>query len=289
MSILAEKLRVKRRELKLSQKELCEGICGQSQLSKIERGTFMPSAEMLFHFAQRLDVPLDYFFNEHIEVKSNLTNFKQLTTKLLEDRNYTDLEYLYQIEQEKASKLSSEDRAYLNWVKAILNFYKYENKHSAIIDLENNLQVLSPKSMIYLKILNTLSNFYSSVGREDEYEENYKILRQAYDIQNLEHQEYLFGYIRVRYNYSHYLITKNRNSEAIQEALETIEVCKKWQTTYQLAPLLIAVGNAGEKLLSLEERKQYYLEAKEVCKIFGNKLMLMKINGYLQEFDKENQ
>ncbi len=289
VSILAEKFKLKRKELKLSQKELCEGICGQSQLSKIERGTFMPSAEMLFQFAQRLDVPLDYFFNEHIEIKSNLTNFKQLATKLLEDRNYNDLEYLYQLEQEKMKKLSSEDKAYLNWVKAIINFYKYDNKNTAISDLENNLMSLSQKSMVYLKILNTLSNFYSLVGRDEDYEKNYHILIQAYDSKDLEHQEYLFGCIRIRYNHAHYLIAKNRNSEAIQEALKTIDICKKWQTTYQLAPLLIAIGNAGEKFLSVEERREYYLEAREICKIFGNKLMLLKINEYLQNFDKDNQ
>lgn len=289
MSILAEKFKLKRKELKLSQKELCEGICGQSQLSKIERGTFMPSAEMLFQFAQRLDVPLDYFFNEHIEVKSNLTNFKQLATKLLEDRNYNDLEYLYQLEQEKSKKLSSEDKAYLNWVKAIIDFYKYDNKNSAISNLESNLPILSQNSMLYLKILNTLSNFYSLIGRDDEYEKNYQMLKQAYDNKDFEHQEYLFGYIRVRYNHAHYLIAKGLNTEAIQEALETIDICKKWQTTYQLAPLLIAVGNAGEKLLSIEERKKYYLEAKEICKIYDNKLMLMKINEYLLEFNDKNQ
>lgn len=289
MSILAEKFRSKRKELKLSQKELCEGICGQSQLSKIERGTFMPSADMLFQFAQRLDVPLDYFFNEHIEIKSNLTNFKQLATRLLEDRNYKDLEYLYQLEQEKAKKLSSEDKAYLNWVKAIIDFYQYDNKKIAISNLENNLLVLSQQSMVYLKILNTLSNFYSLVGRDEDYEKNYQILRQAYNNKDFQHQEYLFGYIRIRYNHAHYLIAKGRNSEAIQEALETIDICKKWQTTYQLAPLLIAVGNAGEKFLSVEERKAYYLEAKEACKLFGNKLMLMKINEYLQEFYEEHQ
>lgn len=288
MSILAEKFKLKRKELNLSQKELCDGICGQSQLSKIERGTFMPSAEMLFQFAQRLDVPLDYFFYEHIELKSNITNFKQLATKLLEDRNYNDLEYLYQLEQEKAKKLSSEDRTYLNWVKAIINFYKYDNKNSAIATLESSLQVLSPNSMVHLKILNTLSNFYSLVNRDDDYEKNYLILRQAYDNKDLAHQEYLFGYIRVRYNHAHYLISKKRNFDAIQEALETIDICKKWQTTYQLAPLLIIVGNAGEKLLSIEERQNYYLEAKEICKLFGNKLMLMKINEYLQNFDKDN-
>lgn len=101
MNMLGEKLRLRRKELKLSQKTLAEGICEQSQISKIERGSFMPSAELLFKLSKRLEVPLDYFFNEQIEVKSNLSHFKQLSLKLLEDRNYDDLEYIYQLEVEK--------------------------------------------------------------------------------------------------------------------------------------------------------------------------------------------
>ena len=34
--------------------------------------------------------------------------------------------------------------------------------------------------MIYLKALNTLSNFYSLVGREQEYEANYSHLMELY-------------------------------------------------------------------------------------------------------------
>ncbi|HEW1576448.1 TPA: helix-turn-helix transcriptional regulator, partial [Streptococcus pneumoniae] len=94
MNTLAEKFRLKRKELRLSQQTLTEGICEQSQISKIERGHFIPSADLLFKLSQRLEVPLDYFFNEQIEIKSNLSNFKQLSARLLDDRNYDDLEYI---------------------------------------------------------------------------------------------------------------------------------------------------------------------------------------------------
>ena len=123
MNILAEKLRLKRKELGLSQQSLAKGICEQSQISKIERGSFMPSAELLFKLSQRLEVPLDYFFNEQIEVKSNLSNFKHLSARLLDDRDYDGLEYLYKIELERNTFLASEDRLYLEWIKAIIDFY----------------------------------------------------------------------------------------------------------------------------------------------------------------------
>ena len=276
MNMLAEKFRTKRKELGLSQKTLAEGICEQSQISKIERGYFMPSADLLFKLSRRLEVPLDYFFNEQVEVKSNLSNFKQLSTRLLEDRNYEDLEYLYKIEI---------DRMYLEWIKAIIEFYQYDIQDEAISRLENILSKTPSNSLIYLNAMNTLSNFYSLVGREKDYEANYYLLMELYQIKNLDYQEFLFGYIRVRYNYAHYLVSKERYTEAIQEALETIEVCKTKQTSYQLAPLLILVGNSGEQFLDREQVKSYYIEARNICKIYNNPLMLMKIENYLKKLD----
>jgi len=285
MNTLAEKFRLKRKELRLSQQTLAEGICEQSQISKIERGHFIPSADLLFKLSQRLEVPLDYFFNEQIEIKSNLSNFKQLSARLLDDRNYNDLEYLYKIEIERGSFLTLEDRTYLEWVKSIIDFYQYNLQFDAISHLENILSKVSSTTLIYLKVLNTLSNFYSLVGREEDYEKNYSHLMELYQTKNFEHQEFLFGYIRVRYNYAHYLVSKEKYNEAIQEALETIELCKQRQTSYQLAPLLILVGNAGAKFLDKEQVKNYYIEARELCKIYNNPLMLMKIEKYLKELD----
>ena len=77
-------IQIEKKELRLSQQTLAEGICEQSQISKIERGHFIPSADLLFKLSQRLEVPLDYFFNEQIEIKSNLSNFKQLSARLLD-------------------------------------------------------------------------------------------------------------------------------------------------------------------------------------------------------------
>ena len=285
MTILAEKFRIKRKELGLSQHVLAEGICEQSQISKIERGHFIPSADLLFKLSQRLEVPLDYFFNEQIEVKSNLSNFKHLSARLLDDRDYGDLEYLYKIERDRNTFLPREERMYLEWIKGIIDFYKLNLQNEAISSLERVLSKVSSKTLIYLKVLNTLSNFYSLVGREQDYEANYSLLMELYQTKNLEYQEFLFGYIRVRYNYAHYLVSKEKYNEALQEALETIELCKERQTSYQLAPLLILVGNAGAQFLDKEQVKNYYIEARELCKIYNNSLMLMKIENYLKELD----
>ena len=105
MMDFAEKFRSKRKEFGFSQAVLAEGICEQSQISKIERGNYMPAADLLYKLARRLQVPVEYFFDDHYEVVSHLADFKNLSTKLLEDRNYKELKYLYLLEKEKNSYL----------------------------------------------------------------------------------------------------------------------------------------------------------------------------------------
>lgn len=280
---IAEKLKLKRKEKGFSQQKLAKGICEQSQISKIERGNYMPAADLLYKLAVRLQVPLDYFFNDNFEIPSSLNHFKRLSSKLLEDRNYTDLEYLYNLEKNKNNLLSEEDSAFLEWTSSILIFYLYGNKEQAVHQLEHLLASLKTKRSVYLRILNTLSNFYSLMGRKNEYLENYNLLLSIYQNEDLTVSEYLYGYIRVKYNYAHYLLEEGNKMEAIKEALETIEICKTWQTTYQLAPLLILIGNAGENIISKEKIIEYYQDAKDLCRIFENKLMYLQIENYLNE------
>ncbi|MFA9413795.1 MULTISPECIES: helix-turn-helix domain-containing protein [unclassified Streptococcus] len=286
MNSISEKLKSKRKERGLSQKQLAENICEQSQISKIERGNYMPSADLLYKIAQRLKVPLDYFFNDQFEVSSSLSQFKQVAQRFLDNRNYKDLAYILDLEKQKKAFLSTEDRTYLDWIQALLDFYLYDKQELAIEAVERILPFISPKTALYLKVLNTLCNFYSTVGKNQDYEDNYKKLLAAYQGKDLNHQELLWGYIRARHNHVYHLLEKDKNLEAVNEALETIALCKEKQTSYQLAPLLILVGNAGLSFLDKEQAHHYYLQARELCKIYDHPQLLMTIETYLNQQNK---
>ncbi len=46
--------------MKLSQKELAEGVCKQGQISRIESGAYTPGSELLLNY-QKLNVSMNYF------------------------------------------------------------------------------------------------------------------------------------------------------------------------------------------------------------------------------------
>lgn len=67
-----------------SQKELAEGVCDQGQISRIEKGTYMPGADLLHALAKKLQVRMDYFFDEEeSEIVSDLKHFRKLAKTVL--------------------------------------------------------------------------------------------------------------------------------------------------------------------------------------------------------------
>ena len=56
---LANLIKTKRKELKLSQKALAEGICTQTIISRIEKGEITPSVDIFFKIIKKLCIPMD--------------------------------------------------------------------------------------------------------------------------------------------------------------------------------------------------------------------------------------
>ena len=101
-TLLATRLKNRRKELKMSQRELAEGICKQGQISRLENGEFTPGADFLYALSKKLKVSIDYFFNEQIvEEIDELSEFKKLAQTFITNRNYESLKYIYELESVK--------------------------------------------------------------------------------------------------------------------------------------------------------------------------------------------
>ncbi|MTV96995.1 helix-turn-helix domain-containing protein, partial [Streptococcus pneumoniae] len=95
-TLLATRLKNRRKELKMSQRELAEGICKQGQISRLESGEFTPGADFLHALAKKLKVSMDYFFDEQVVEKvEELSEFKKLAQTFITNRNYESLKYIY--------------------------------------------------------------------------------------------------------------------------------------------------------------------------------------------------
>ena len=283
-TLLATRLKNRRKELKLSQRELAEGICKQGQISRLESGEYTPGADFLHSLAKKLKVSMDYFFDEQIvEEVDELAEFKKLAHTFITNRNYESLKYIYELENVKSHRLSLADKFYMDWIKSLIDFYFYGQQEEAVARLEKVLSQLSISDMNYLQISNTLFNFYYDVGDLTRFNEIREKLEYQVNRLNLNSIEEIELSIKFNYNVCRYLWLQNNIEEAITKITATIKQCKAYRTTYLLADLYLLIGNVSKDFSSKVIVKEYFETAHFLYKLEGNTSMALKVKHYIAD------
>ena len=281
--LLGERLKHRRLELNLTQKELSEGICKQSQISRIENQNYDPSALILKKLSVRLNVSMDYFFNTKLEeTDSVLKSFKKIADDALSQRDFSKLEYCLSLELNKKQKITlEEDLMYLEWIKAIVAFNVHKDIVKSIEMMEHLCKKLKTNDEYYLDFLNTLALFYFECDEIEKYKQFYKVLMEEIYKVDMSKQDNLHKVIKIRYNYARILVRNRVTKEALEEILETIDICKENSSIYLLADLYCLLANIGDNFLSDEDILMYYEQAKFLYKLLGNEKMYLRIQEYL--------
>ena len=283
-TLLATRLKNRRKELKMSQRELAEGICKQGQISRLENGEFTPGADFLYALSKKLKVSMNYFFNEQIvEEIDELSEFKKLAQTFITNRNYESLKYIYELESVKVHRLSLVDKFYMEWIKSLIDFYFYGQKEEAVARLEKVLSQLSVPDLTYLQVSNTLFNFYYDIEDLESFNEIREKLEYQVNQLNLKTIEELNLSIKFNYNVCRYLWLQNNTEEAIAKITDTIKQCKTYKTTYLLADLYVLMGNVSKNFSSKVAVKEYFETAYFLYKLEGNMSMALKIEHYIAD------
>ena len=283
-TLLATRLKNRRKELKMSQRELAEGICKQGQISRLENGEFTPGADFLYALSKKLKVSIDYFFNEQIvEEIDELLEFKKLAQTFITNRNYESLKYIYELESVKVHRLSLVDKFYMEWIKSLIDFYFYGQKEEAVARLEKVLSQLSVPDLTYLQVSNTLFNFYYDIEDLESFNEIREKLEYQVNQLKLNTIEELNLSIKFNYNVCRYLWLQNNTEEAITKITDTIKQCKMYRTTYLLADLYVLMGNVSKNFSSKVAVKEYFETAYFLYKLERNMSMALKIEHYIAD------
>ena len=283
-TLLATRLKNRRKELKMSQRELAEGICKQGQISRLENGEFTPGADFLYALSKKLKVSIDYFFNEQIvEEIDELSEFKKLAQTFITNRNYESLKYIYELESVKVHRLSLVNKFYMEWIKSLIDFYFYGQKEEAVARLEKVLSQLSVTDLTYLQVANTLFNFYYDIEDLESFNEIREKLEYQVNQLQLNTIEELNLSIKFNYNICRYLWLQNNTEEAITKITDTINQCKTYRTTYLLADLYLLIGNVSKNFSSKIAVKEYFETAYFLYKLEGNMSMALKIEHYIAD------
>ena len=283
-TLLATRLKNRRKELNMSQRELAEGICKQGQISRLESGEFTPGADFLHSLAKKLKVSMDYFFDEQIvEEIDELSEFKKLAQTFITNRNYESLKYIYELESVKAHRLSLADKIYMEWVKSLIDYYFYGHKEDAITRLEEVMSQLSVSDLNYLQVSNTLFNFYYDIENLERFNEIREKLEYQVNQLNLNTIKELELFIKFNYNVCRYLWLQKNIEEAITKITATIKQCKEYRTTYLLADLYLLMGNVSKNFFFFISVKEYFETAHLLYELGENMSMALKVEHYLAD------
>lgn len=284
-TLLASRIKQRRKELKLSQKELAEGICKQGQISRLENGEYSPGSELLHELAKKLQVSMDYFFDKQVNGEmTELSDFKKLAKSFLSYRDYESLKYIYELEKETSHRLSLSDKIYMEWIGTLVDFYYFDKKKEAMTRLEDVLNQLKRIDLMYLQISNTLFNFYYDSRELERFKLFEKDLVNKISALNVTTLEELELYIKFHYNLGRYLWLNKDTEQAISEITKTIQFCKDYRTTYQLADLYLLLGNISKSISNEEVVKGYFEMAQALYKLDNNTKMALTVDHYIAEY-----
>lgn len=282
--LLASRLKERRKALKMSQKELAEGICKQGQISRIENGEYTPGSELLYALSRKLRVSMDYFFDEQVQDEKNeLENFRLVAENFISQRDYSSLKYLYNLESKSSSHLSLSDKMYLEWIQTLVLFYCDNNKLEAVSKLEKLIKEKNISEINYLRFSNTLFNFYYDIDDLNQFNEIRDNLEERVNNLIIHTIEELELSIKFNYNISRYLWLQNNVEDALNKISETIRICKRYRSNYLLADLYLLLGNASASFGNIDEVRDYYTKAKFLYNLDGNQEMSLKVEHYIAE------
>ena len=282
--LLASRLKERRKALKMSQKELAEGICKQGQISRIENGEYTPGSELLYALSRKLRVSMDYFFDEQVQDEKNeLENFRLVAESFISQRDYSSLKYLYNLESKSSSHLSLSDKMYLEWIQTLVLFYCDDNKFEAVSKLEKLLKERNISEINYLRFSNTLFNFYYDIDNLNQFNEIRDNLEKRVNNLIIHTIEELELSIKFNYNISRYLWLQNNVEDALNKISETIRICKRYRSNYLLADLYLLLGNASASFGNIDEVRDCYTKAKFLYNLDGNQEMSLKVEHYIAE------
>ena len=282
--LLASRLKERRKALKMSQKELAEGICKQGQISRIENGEYTPGSELLYALSRKLRVSMDYFFDEQVQDEKNeLENFRLVAENFISQRDYSSLKYLYNLESKSSSHLSLSDKMYLEWIQTLVLFYCDNNKLEAVSKLEKLIKEKNISEINYLRFSNTLFNFYYDIDNLNQFNEIRDNLEKRVNNLIIHTIEELELSIKFNYNISRYLWLQNNVEDALNKISETIRICKRYRSNYLLADLYLLLGNASASFGNIDEVRDYYTKAKFLYNLDGNQEMSLKVEHYIAE------
>jgi transcriptional regulator with XRE-family HTH domain len=226
----------------MSQMVLCNGICSQSQLSKIESGEALPLAVTLYLLSNRLGVTVNHLFDMTADGRLDyVLDVKQKIRKLVRAKDYQSVFTTVQKEEGNPNFMKNlSNRQFLLWHKGVSIFYIKKDTNGAFSSLNEALALTKSSGRFLteqeISIMNSMGVIHFDIGN---FQDSIRILKKAAKNVNRApgHTYSLQLKIRMLFNLARSLTEEKEHEEAISLCKKGIQLSLQNESLYLLGEL----------------------------------------------------
>lgn len=296
---IGDLVKKRRKELKLTQEQLCTGVCEPITISRLENGRQTPSMNVLNALLQRLDLPEHKYF---ALLNADELKIAQLKEEIVSCNTLKDsargLDAINKLEK-IVSQSDPLTRQFI--LRSKVSLGKEENGQIVPYPFEEKLDMLleaihltSPRfdideitrglySLDEVKVINQIALIYSRNGEHkkaiDIYYQLLKYIKKHF--QNILQSGGLLPL--VAFNYARELDLVGRYAEAIEIAESGWQSCVQYGQYHTLPSTIAIIAECYHFLNQDEKSKNFYRQAFYLCQAINDKECL---NAVLSETRK---
>lgn len=253
---VGEKIKQERKKQGMTQKELCDGICSQAEISKVENGKNSPTIDLLQSICKRLRLPISSFFEDE-QVSQKLNEMDQKMLRHFREKSYTEMSR--DLKQFAESSSAFEIQFLVQYHGILLEHEKgnidFRTCISALLQLVSKEKLVDRSFLLYTRIQMAIAVLYTN-------QEEYQHADQIYDeLINMSYQTREYKKIRMKiiYNYVRNLYRMKRFEDGFREVEKAISESKQMQDLTYLGHFYYQKGFLLESLNASEsEIKESY-------------------------------
>ncbi len=297
---IGDLVKKRRKELGLTQEQLCEGICEPLTISRLENGKQTPSMNTLRVILQRLGMPEHKYYALTSQHESQIAD---LQTEIISSNTLKDRKRGLQALSELEEIADPDDHLLQQFIlrsKALLG--KEEDGKIVPYPLEEELEILfqairltAPKfdidaiyeglySMDEVKVINQIACVYSDLKQRKKAVDIYDQLLQYIEkhFQNILQSGGLLPL--VSYNYARELDLVGRYEEAIEIAETGWKACVQYEQYHTLPSTVALIAECCHFLGKDEKSKDYYKQAYYLSKAIDRNDCLHTVVKEVKEY-----
>ena len=261
--VIAHLIKTKRQAQGMTQRALAQGICTQAVISKIEKGTVMPSVELFAKLCSRLALSqeeINQLF--HVRNLAQQTIFNQEMRRILEQRDYKALEVV--LNRLDPTQLAGDDVYYYQWLQAVNDYSLSQDVESYRSRLMKLLDQVAGLPALYCQVL-------ASMGLLNMDLEAYQAARSYYEtiLVRLDSLEDCRFKMRVYYRLAEICLAMNDQEAAYHYYSEALEVAKAAEPFYLLGLTYLGLTKLLENQAMIEEARTACQKALQVFELEG--------------------